>query len=79
MRSVCAVVDYLYRNAAVRDALVAQATEAAKRDDLPDFNAAKSALEATELPIGWSCGGGPKLLHIDSENRSTRENFFELS
>jgi hypothetical protein len=56
------VVDYLYRNTSVRDALVAQATEAAKRDDLHDFNAAKSALEATELPIGWSCGKGPKLL-----------------
>jgi hypothetical protein len=38
------------------------ATEAAKRNDLPGFTAAKSALEATELPIGWSCGKGPKLL-----------------
>ena len=56
------IADYLYRNGAVRDALVARAAEAAKRDDLPDFNLAKSALEATELPIGWSCGKGPKLL-----------------
>ncbi len=55
------IADYLYRNTSVRDALVAQATEAAKRDDLPGFNAAKSALEATELPIGWSCGKGPQL------------------
>ncbi|MGA1367342.1 MAG: hypothetical protein ACO394_02350, partial [Blastocatellia bacterium] len=56
------IADYLYRNGAVRDALVAQAAEAAKRDDLPSFLDAKAALEATELPIGWSCGNGPKLL-----------------
>ena len=73
------IADYLYRNTAVRDALVAMATEAAKRDDLPGFTAAKSALEATELPIGWRHGDGPKLLRVDTENRWTRENFFELS
>jgi len=73
------IADYLYRNGAVRDVLVAQATEAAKRDDMEGFDKAKLALEATQLPIGWSEEKRPRLLKSGEPNRFAGENIIEMA
>jgi hypothetical protein len=52
------VADYLYRNDAVRAAMVAKAAEAAKDQSVinKNYENAKNDLDSMRLPIGWSAG-----------------------
>lgn len=49
----CGILDYLYRNDAVRSVLVARATEAVKLPEAPGYAAAMEELDGLQLPIGW--------------------------
>ncbi|MFL5741609.1 MAG: hypothetical protein ACJ75B_15395 [Flavisolibacter sp.] len=58
--NVITIGDFLYRNDAVRTALVSRAQEAAKDSNFisEGYDKAKADLDAISLPIGWTDGWG---------------------